>query len=120
MRIRIAGGWLYRMRRVLATLGVGMLAFLIGYKAIFGANGMMIYRAKRAQLQSLQQEIDQQKLENDRLQSEVERLKTDPKAIEKAAREQLGYVRPTDTVLVEPQPRMDAHNQAPPPDPRQK
>src|ERR1019366_2358226 len=36
LTIRIAGGWFYRMRRVLATLCIGVLAIFIGYKVIFG------------------------------------------------------------------------------------
>lgn len=107
-RIRIAGGWLYRMRRVLATLSIGLLALGIGYKAVFGPNGMMVYRAKRAEYQRLQQEIEREQAENQRLRHQVERLQSDPTAIEKEAREQLGWVRPGETVLVEPQPKLDA------------
>lgn len=106
--VRIAGGWLYRMRRVLATLCIGMLAVLAGYKVVFGANGMMVYRAKRAEYRRLQQEIQQQEQERQRLEHQVELLQIDPGTIEAEARKQLGYVRPGEVVLVEPQPKLDA------------
>jgi cell division protein FtsB len=109
LTIRIAGGWFYRMRRVLATLCIGVLAVFLGYKVIFGANGMKIYEAKRAEAVLLQQQIDQQKLINERLQHQVDNLqREDPSAIEKEAREQLGYVKPGEIVLVEPQAKTDA------------
>jgi cell division protein FtsB len=107
-QVRIAGGWLYRMRRVLATLLIGILAGLVGYKVVFGANGMVVYRGKRAEYQRLQRDIEHEIEEQARLQRQVELLRSDPKTIEKEAREQLGYVRRGEVVLVEPQPRLDA------------
>ncbi len=104
--VRIAGDWFYRTRRVLATLCIGVLAVFIGYKVIFGANGMKVYQAKRAEAVRLQQQIDEEKSKNDLLQYHVDSLqKEDPNAIEKEAREQLGYVRPGEVVLVEPRPK---------------
>ena len=91
------------MRRVLATLCIGVLAVFIGYKVIFGANGMKIYEGKRAEAARLQQQIEQEKAKNEHLQRQVESLqREDPSAIEKEAREQLGYVKPGEVVLVDP------------------
>src|SRR5262245_28733366 len=39
--------WLYRWRRKLATAAIGVLLAVIGYHALFGANGLMIYEQKR-------------------------------------------------------------------------
>ena len=104
--IRIAGGWVYAMRRVLATICIGLLAGFIGYKAVFGANGMTVWQAKRTEAQRLQHDIEQKQAEHERLQHEVELLqKEDPSTIEKEAREQLGYVKPGEHVLYEPQPK---------------
>jgi cell division protein FtsB len=109
LTIRIAGGWLYSMRRVLATLCIGVLAVFIGYKVIFGANGMKVYEGKRAEAVRLQQQIDHEKVINEQLQHRVDGLqRVDPNAIEKEAREQLGYVKPSEVVLVERQPRADS------------
>jgi cell division protein FtsB len=106
LSIRIAGGWLYAMRRVLATILIGLLAGFVGYKAVFGANGMTVWQAKRAEAQRLQRDIGQKQAEHDRLRHEVDLLqKEDPATIEKEAREQLGYVKPGEHVLYEPQPK---------------
>jgi cell division protein FtsB len=109
LTIRIAGGWFYRMRRVLATLCIGVLTIFIGYKVIFGANGMKVYEDKRAEAVRLQQQINDEKLKNEQLQHQVDSLqREDPNAVEKEAREQLGYVKPGEVVLVEPQAKPDA------------
>ncbi len=100
--IRIAGKWLYRMRRVLATLCIALLAVLIGYKVVFGANGMKVWQSKRAEVQRLEQDIERKKLEHEQLEHRVQTLQRgDPSVIEKEAREQLGYVKPGEVVLFE-------------------
>jgi cell division protein FtsB len=105
---RIAEDWFYRTRRVLATLCIGVLAVFIGYKVIFGANGMKVYQGKRAEAVRLQQQIDDEKVKNEQLQHRVDGLqREEPSAVEKEAREQLGYVKPGEIVLVEPQPKPD-------------
>ncbi len=109
LTIRIAGGWFYRMRRLLATLCIGALAMFIAYKVIFGANGMKVYQDKRAEAVRLQQQIEGEKRKNEQLQHQIDSLqREDPGAIEKEAREQLGYVKPGEVVLVEPQVKPDA------------
>ena len=108
------------MRRLLATLCIGVLAVLVGYKAIFGPNGMMVYRAKKAQYQQLQLDIEREQAENERLQRQVNLLQTDRNTIIKEARIQLGYVMPGDFVLLEPQPKLDAKLPIPPPAPAPK
>lgn len=100
--VHIAGKWLYRMRRVLATLCIGVLAASIGYRVVFGANGMKVWQAKRTEVQTLQQEIDREKAEHEELDRHVQALQRgDASVIEKEAREQLGYVKPGEVVLFE-------------------
>ncbi|MBV8456415.1 MAG: septum formation initiator family protein [Acetobacteraceae bacterium] len=103
--VRIAGKWLHRMRRVLATLVIALLALGSGYKVIYGANGTIVYKAKRAEYERLQQEISEETRRQQQLEEHVRALQSDPKAIEKEAREQLGYVRPGERVLVQRPPR---------------
>jgi cell division protein FtsB len=98
----------YRTRRVAATLCIGVLALLIGYKVVVGANGTMEWRAKRTEYQRLQQEIDKAKLEHEELENRVKKLQADPNTIVKEAREKLGLVMPGEVVLVQPQPKIDA------------
>jgi cell division protein FtsB len=71
---------------------------------MFGANGMVVYRQKRAEYQNLQKQINDLQKENDHYSGQVKALQTDPKTIEKEAREQLGYARPGEVVYVAPTP----------------
>jgi cell division protein FtsB len=87
-----------------------VLAVLIGYKVVVGANGTMEWRAKRVEYQRLQQEIDKAKLEHEELENRVRKLQSDPNTIVKEAREKLGYVMPGEVVLVQPQPKPDVRN----------
>jgi cell division protein FtsB len=116
--IRIVGGWFYAMRRVLATVCVGLLAVLIGYKVIFGANGMKVWEGKRTEYQRLRQDIDDENAKHEQLQRKIDALqRADPSAIQKVAREQLGYVMPGDHVLYEPQAKAVAKSAPPPASP---
>lgn len=96
--------WLYGARRRLSTMGVAVITIWLFFHVMFGANGMVVYRQKRAEYQSLQQEIDSMQKENDHYTEQVKALKTDPKTIEKEAREQLHYTRPGEVVYVAPAP----------------
>jgi len=111
--IRIAGKWLYSMRRVMATICIALLSVQIGYKVIFGANGMKVWQSKRAEVQALEQDIGRIKVEHDQLDYRVQALQRgDPSVIEKEAREQLGLVKPGEVVLFE-QRSKPAAKQAP-------
>ena len=96
---------LYAMRRRLATAGVAVLTVWLFAHVMFGANGMVVYRQKKAEYQSLQRQIDDLQKENDRYTQQVKSLQaSDPGTIEKEAREQLHYARPGEVVYVSPQP----------------
>ena len=102
--------WLRRTGRVMATACIGLLAFLIGYKVVLGANGTVEWRAKRVEYQQLQQDIEKATLDHQQLETRVKKLQGDPNTIVKEAREKLGYVMPGEVVLVQPQPRPDVHS----------
>jgi cell division protein FtsB len=97
-------GPVYTMRRRIATITVGALACLLFVHVMFGANGMVVYRQKRAEYQDLQKQVAHIKQENERRTQQIEALKSDEKAIEREAREQLHYARPGEFVYVETTP----------------
>lgn len=99
--------WLYENRRKLATGGVGLLAAMLAWHVIFGANGIAVYEHKRSEYQQLDKQIQDLQAENAKLTQDVKELKSDPKAIEKEAREQLRYARPGEVVYVMPETRQD-------------
>ena len=75
---------------------------------MFGANGMIVYKQKRAEYEALRKQIVQVQQENDRYTQQIQGLKSDQKAIEKEAREQLGYAKPGEYVYVAPTPAKPA------------
>jgi len=95
---------LYSLRRRIATIAVAGLAGLLFVHVMFGANGMIVYKQKRAEYESLQKKIVQEQKENQSYTQQIHALQTDEKAIEKEAREQLHYARPGEIVYVPPVP----------------
>lgn len=93
---------LHALRTRIATLAVALLAVWLFMHVTFGANGMVVYRAKRAEYQSLQKDIDRLQKENADYTDQVTELKTDPRRIEKEAREQFHYARPGEVIYVAP------------------
>ncbi|HEX3354379.1 MAG: FtsB family cell division protein [Terriglobales bacterium] len=102
--LRPAFAWLYGARRRLATGGVAVVTVWLFLHVMFGANGMVVYRQKRAEYQNLSQEIDQLQKENNRYDAQIKALQTNPETIEKEAREQLHYARPGEFIYVAPAP----------------
>ena len=90
------------LRTRIATVAVALLAVWLFLHVTFGANGMVVYRAKRAEYQNLQKDIDHLQNENSDYNQQVDELKTDPKRIEKEAREQFHYARPGEVIYVSP------------------
>lgn len=104
--------WLRQTGRILATVCIGLLAVLIGYKVVFGANGTMEWRAKRNQYQQLEVDIRKATAEHQELETRVKKLQSDPNTIVKEAREKLGYVMPGEVVLVQPQSKPEIRSTA--------
>jgi cell division protein FtsB len=109
-RVRPLAAHMYVLRRRIATIAVVVAATLLFLHVMFGVNGMVIYKKKRAELQDLRQRIDRVQQDNDRYKRQIQGLKTEETAVEKEAREQMGYAKPGEYVYVPPA----ASNPAPP------
>jgi cell division protein FtsB len=96
--------WLALEWRRVGTAAAALLTIALLLHAIFGANGMVVYREKRSEMQTLQVEVDRLQKENERYINQIHSLKSDPAAIEKEAREQLHYTRRGEIVYVSPDP----------------
>jgi cell division protein FtsB len=94
--------WMAREWRRLGTAAAVVLIVGVLLHAMFGANGMVIYNQKRAEMQALQAEVDRLQKENTQYAEQIKLLKSDPAAIEKEAREQLHYTRKGEVVFVAP------------------
>jgi cell division protein FtsB len=107
-RVRPLAVRLYALRRRIATIAVTVLAASLFVHVMFGANGMVVYKQKRAEHEALRKQIVQVQQENDRYTLQIQGLKSDQKSIEKEAREQLGYAKPGEYVYVAPAPAKPA------------
>lgn len=97
------GRKLVRWRTLLASAMFAIIAFLMFTHALVGNNGWLSYRQKKAEYQKLQQDLRQMDGENQRLDAQIKALKSDPKAIEKEAREQLRYAKPGEVIYLLPE-----------------
>jgi cell division protein FtsB len=98
----VAKDRVYLWRHRAATIAVGALALVMGYGVVFGHNGLTAFAHKREETKSLQVQALQLQKENDRLQGHVERLQSDPGAIEHEAREELHYTRSGEVIYTLP------------------
>jgi len=95
--------WLAREWRSLGTAAAAVVIVGLLLHAMFGANGMVVYRQKRAEMHELQSEVDRLQKANEQYAERIKLLKSDPETIEKEAREQLHYTRKGEVVFVAPE-----------------
>jgi cell division protein FtsB len=95
--------WIAAEWRRVGTAAAVLLTVALVVHAMFGANGMVVYQQKRAEKQTLQTEVQRLQKENDQYVDRIRALKTDHRAIEREAREQLHYTRPGEYVYVAPE-----------------
>ena len=101
-RLYSAGSTLSLGRRKVATVAAAVLAVGVGYHVIAGANGLTAFERKRQETRRLNQEMVELQRENDRLKDHVQRLQSDPNAIEQQAREELRYTKPGEVIYTLP------------------
>ena len=80
-------------------IGSGAVALLTLGLAVYGGNQVVRVSHLRQQMETMERDIVTLRARADELSRTVERLRHDPAFIEKLAREELGYVRPGETVL---------------------
>jgi len=103
-RTRPIWSWFAVEWRRFGTAAAALLTVALLLHALFGANGMVVYRQKHVELESLQKDVDRLQKENEEYAERIRGLNSDPKAIEKEAREQLHYTKPGEFVYVAPDP----------------
>jgi cell division protein FtsB len=90
-------------RRRIATVASIVFALFLAWHVVSGRNGLTSWQQKRAENKALAAEIEQLTAENARLSQHVDRLKSDPGAIEHEARERLHYARPNEIIYALPE-----------------
>jgi len=87
-----------RRKAAVLTCVIAIVALVLG--ALFGDLGILHLVEKRRRSLMLEQEIARLENENRRIAAQIQLLKTDPRAVETLAREELGLARPGETVFL--------------------
>ncbi len=97
--------WFLRFWRPAGSVLAVALALLLTWHVINGKHGVSVWQQKRVEDRQLRKEIDDLQQENGRLRDRIQKLKTDPHAIEREARERLHYAKPGEVIYdVPPDP----------------
>lgn len=94
--------WSVRIWRPAGTAIAILLTLALGWHVVNGKHGLSVWKQKRLQDKQLQQEIERLQQDNARLRIRVDKLKSDPDAIEHEAREKLHYTRPGEVIYALP------------------
>jgi cell division protein FtsB len=101
--VRRVFSWAMRAWRPAGSVMAVCLALLLGWHVVNGKHGLSIWNQKRIEDKQLQKEIDDLNLENARLRTRVDRLKSNPDEIEHEAREKLHYAKPGEVIYTLPE-----------------
>ena len=82
------------------VLGTVIALVALGVGSVFGDRGILSMLGEREKVEALQTELDALRAENARLSAEITDLRTNPRAIERLAREELGLARADETVFL--------------------
>lgn len=99
-----------------AAVSLSLSVLLSGF-FLLGDRGFLEVRRQKQRLAELQAEVSALAAENEQLEADVARLKVDPAAVEKIAREELNFVRPGEVVLILPPGWQERVKGQPAPDP---
>jgi cell division protein FtsB len=80
-----------------ALLGAALALLLL--QDIFGTHGLIAMRKSQKEARQVQQEITSLDQENQKLEENVRALRSDPAAIERIAREEMGLARPGEYIF---------------------
>jgi cell division protein FtsB len=101
--------WASRVWRPAGTVVAVGLALLLTWHVVNGKHGLSVWQQKRGEDKQLRKEIEELEQENARLRIRVERLKSDPHAIEREARDKLHYAKPGEVIYaLPPEPKFQA------------
>ena len=87
----------YLRRHMRQILGLALFALLV--HDIFGPHGFIAMRRTQKEIDQIREQIGKVNQENKSLTEEVNALKTDPKSIERIAREEMGLARPGEMIF---------------------
>lgn len=109
-----ANRWVQQGWRPAGTLFAVALALVFFWSVVNGRHGLSTWYQQRTQEKQLKKEILDLQQENAHLRNHVDRLKSDPNAIEHEAREKLHYAKPGEVIYtLPPDPKTESPAQPP-------
>ena len=81
---------------------MGLLVLVLVVHDIFGTHGFLAMRRTQTEIKKVEADLDRLNKENTQLSAQVKDLKTDPKAIERLARE-MGLAKTGEIIIMIPQ-----------------
>ncbi len=87
-------------RRRLVTWGLSLTLGVLLVGAVIGENGYLASLAARRDLLRVKADLARVRSENKELQDRARRFQSDPSAIDEAARRQLNFIRPGETLVI--------------------
>ena len=95
-----------KMRSIVRQYGSGLLGLLMLVMIVhdvFGTHGFLAMRRTQSEIRKVKADLEQLSKENAALAQEVKDLNSDPRLIEKIARDDLGLARPGEIIIRIPQ-----------------
>jgi len=89
---------------------LGLLVVVLLVHNVFGAHGFLAMRRTQGEIEKVKKELNRLNSENSQLQDDVHSLKTDPRRIEKIARDDLRLAKPGEIIINSQQPQAPSPN----------
>ena len=84
----------------MATYALLAFSFILMVNALVGENGYLATVRAEREYDAVARELAAVRAENERLAEEVRRLRTDPAALEEAARDTLNMIKPGEKMII--------------------
>jgi len=92
----------YVRKNTRQILGLALFALLV--HDVFGPHGFIAMRRTQNEIDRIREQITRMNDENKSLTEQVTSLKSDPRSIERIAREEMGLARPGEMIFKIPEP----------------
>ncbi len=96
-KINLSEAGAYLRKHVRQILGLALFALLV--HDVFGPHGFIAMRRTQKEIEQIREQIGKMNDENKTLADQVNSLKSDPKSIERIAREEMGLARPGEMIF---------------------
>src|SRR3984957_16240333 len=102
---------IFLRRNVRQILGLALFALLV--HDVFGPHGFIAMRRTQKEIEQIRDQIGKMNDQNKSLAEQVNSLKSDPRSIERIAREEMGLARPGEMIFKLPDTSKPGDSQKP-------